>query len=373
MSKAAATEASPTNLTTDPRPGAAGLLAVESTVEAPEVVVVGDADARAHIVETMSSLAVALYSAESVEEAESRVGPATVAVVLVLPVSDSEPRRALARVRDGGERGPLPAFVVVPHAYPGYGARRLYDEGAAAVFEWPGEALLLPRVVREILDLETEPGHPGEADRALTEAVEARLHVADGIGQSIHAEVRDGVVRVRGRVASLWQKHRVRNLLEHVPGVTAIVDRELEVQPPKRPDDDLQRHVQDLVACVPGIEPGTLSVSVHDGQVELAGNVGSRGKMQRLVEMISNVEGIRSVHNHAVVTHQGAKRSANLARALEGGVRALHPDADVHVSVFGSVAVLTGSVPVLALRSEIERQMRRRNEIDRVVNKITVP
>lgn len=373
MSKAAATEVSPTTHTTDPRPGAAGLLSVHSTVEAPELVVVGDAETRAHIVETMSSLAVALYSAGSLEEAESRVGPSTLAVLLVLPISDSEPRRALARVRDAGERGTLPAFVVVPHAYPGYGARRLYDEGAAAVFEWPGEALLLPRVVREILDLETEPGHPGEADRALAEAVAARLHVANGIAESVRAEVRDGVVRVRGHVDSLWQKHRVRNLLEHVPGVTGIVDRELDVEPPRRPDDDLQQHVQELVACVPGIEPAAVSVSVHEGQVELAGNVASRGKMQRLVEMISNVEGIRSVHNHVVVNHQGAKRSANLARALEGGVRALHPDSDVHVSVFGSVAVLTGTVPVLALRSEIERQMRRRNEIDRVVNKITVP
>lgn len=373
MSKAAATEESPTTHTTDPRPAAAGLLAVESSVEVPEVVIVGDAETRANIVETMSSLAVALYSAGSVEEAEQRVGPATIAVLLVLPVSDSEPRRALARVRDAGERGPLPAFVVVPHAYPGYGARRLYDEGAAVVFEWPGEALLLPRVVRDILDLETEAGHPGEVDRSLAEAVQARLHVTDGIGDSISAEVRDGVVRVRGHVASLWQKHRVRNLLEHVPGVTGIVDREVEVRPPQRSDDDLQRHVQELVACAPGIEPGTVSVSVQDGHVELAGNVGSRGRMQRLVEMISNVEGVRAVHNHVVVHHTGAKRSANLARALEGGVRALHPDADVHVSVFGSVAVLTGTVPVLALRSEIERQMRRRNEIDRVVNKITVP
>jgi osmotically-inducible protein OsmY len=373
LSKAAATEASPTTQTTDPRPGAAGLLAVESAVEAPEVVVVGEAEARAHIVETMSSLAVSLYSAASIEEAQARVGPSTLAVVLVLPLPDSEPRRALARVREAGDRRALPTFVVVPHAYPGYGARRLYDEGAAAVFEWPGEALLLPRVVREILELETEPGHPGEVDRALEETVAARLHVADGIGDSVTAAVRDGVVRVRGHVASLWRKHRVRNILEHVPGVTGIVDRELEVRPPTRDDDDLQRHVTELVSCVPGIEPATVSVSVHEGEVELAGNVASRGKMQRLVEMITNVEGIREVHNHVVVNHQGAKRSANLARALEGGVRALHPDADVHVSVFGSVAVLTGNVPVLALRSEIERLLRRRNEIDRVVNKISVP
>jgi len=211
-----------------------------------------------------------------------------------------------------------------------------------------------------------------DVDAPLERAVRARLELSDITGEDVSVHVKSSTAVLSGTVASYWKKHRLVDALDHVPGVTGVVAEDVDVVPPERPDHDLLRDLRNALQSAARIDPRTVSVSVQRGAVSVAGSVSSHGDLERIVRVIGNVEGVRSVRNMLTVSPEVTERSRSLAQRLCTSVETLWSRASARVSVFGHVAVLTGHVRTLADKRGIERHVLDVPGIGRVVNKLRV-
>lgn len=295
----------------------------------------------------------------------------TAGAVLAPPLRGAPCERAVAQLRRR-HRG-LPVFVVAPQDEPDDRVGRLYRRGATAVFAWPLERGLLPGVMGELLGVEPRPSLPSDADRSLERAIRARLGVLGRAEKELRIAVRNGVALLAGRVDKLWKVRFLDNDIAHVPGVRATDARKLEVKPSGLPDRDIARSLRILLRGVSSIEDRTLSVSVHAGHAVLMGTVINREEWLHALELITMVDGVRSVTNRTVEAPRRKRSDRALAKRLQERLSMLVPASEgIRVAVLGEVAVLRGKTPLLATRREAETIIARDASIARIVNKIEV-
>jgi osmotically-inducible protein OsmY len=336
----------------------------------PEILLVGDRQRARGVERSLGQLRVMTRHLPSLAKAREAASAACVAVVLVPPLPETETLSAVHGLRAQAWANPLPLFVVVPDEFGDRKARRLYDEGATAVFEWPYEAILLPQMVTDLLGAVPKKGDKA-GDAALSRAVRARLQLAEIAGEDVEVKVVAGVATLRGWVKSYWAKQRVENMLIHVPGVVAVLTANLEVRPRKRPDGELARNIRNVMRSVMP-DPKTVSVTVRDGAVVLAGSVDDHDDLARLVTVVGNVEGVRSIQNLVTVSAKATKKARGIANRLRSALESMWPSADTTVTVFGHVAVISGRVRSLADKRGIEALALDTPGIGRAVNKLTV-
>ncbi len=334
----------------------------------PQVAIVGDSRTARGVKRSLEGLNVSLKRHDDLEAALETLAPSVRAVVLTTPLPETELLAAVTRVR---ERAPtLPVCAVVPDGFSNRRATRLYEAGVTAVFEWPYESLTLPAMVASLLG---SPPRKAEAgDRALARAVRTRLKLAAEMAENVTAGVRGGTAVVRGAVPSLWMRDRLIRMLEHVPGVRAVVAHELEVDAPPRPDAELARNVRSVLGSVSAVDPHTLSVAVADGKVTLAGVVDRHHEMQRLLEIVANVRGVREIDNLVTVSNDAATAARRLASRIATGLEALVSSPDIEVTVFGKVVVLRGRVSSLSEKRSAHDLAMSMRGVERVVDKLVV-
>ncbi|MGH0030289.1 MAG: BON domain-containing protein [Myxococcota bacterium] len=331
----------------------------------------GDPSRREKVAASLASLRLRLAPCDGVDDALRAVDLDTVAIVLVPPLRNAEPTAEPVRaLRSDPRSGKLPLFVVLPDQTDARSVRRLYAEGATAVIEWPREALLLPRVVLELLAVAPRPRSARPIDRALARAAMARLRLVEGVGADLRVGAFDGVLHLRGSVPSLRLKETLVSFAEHVPGAKGVAARGLEVDGAGSSDRTVARRVRSLLGDI--VEGDTLSVSVNDGHVVLMGTVEDRSAFEQVVALLSSVRGVRAITNLTRESPARRRRDHDVARSLQKAVEQAHPGARVRVAVLGDVAVVTGEVDRINTRTAIERRLRCEAEIARVVDKLEV-
>lgn len=341
------------------------------TASDPTLVLVGEEPRREKIATALSSLRLRLESADSVADALSTVELDVVGIVLIPPLPALSPRAGVAALRADSHTRRLPLFVVLPDDEATTRVvRGLYGEGATAVLEWPREALLLPRVILELLCVAPRPRPPGPADRALSRAASARLRLVQGVGQELRIAASDGVLHLRGSVPSLQLKETLIDFASQIPGVRGIAASDLEVSRSGISDRVLARRVRHLLGEI--AEGDTLSISVNDGHVVLMGSVEDRGAFEQVVGLLSSVSGVRAITNLTRESAARRRRDHRVAASLQRALEQSHPGARVRVAVLGDVAVLTGEVDLVATRAALARRARSEDEISRVVDKLEV-
>ena len=105
--------------------------------------------------------------------------------------------------------------------------------------------------------------------------------------------------RTVAEAAAVMLDRRV-NRLPVVDGgrLVGIVTRADLVRAFVRADERIQREIRgDVVLRGIYVRPTDVDVSVHDGQVALAGEVHSRGKAERLVELVREIPGVVAVRS----------------------------------------------------------------------------
>lgn len=336
-----------------------------------EILLFGDPKTTRAVKRALGKLDTIVRQLASVEEIREELSQATRAVVLVAPLPDIEAVGAVKKLEDGARSAEAPVFVVVPEVYPDRRARKLYEAGVAAVFEWPYEALLLPAMLTDLAGAMPKGGTKAK-DAALRRAVKARLALSDVAGDRLEAKVVAGTAVLSGCVDSYWKKQRVEGVLSHVPGVTAVVAEDVEVEPPTRPDRTIARDVRNALRSVARADPRTISISVQDGAIALAGTVTTHADLERAVQVTSNIEGVRHIRSLLTVSPEDTRRSRRLAEQLRKSLETLWSEAAVQVSVFGHIAVVGGNAPTLADKRKIEAFVRGVPGIGRVVNKMQV-
>jgi len=261
----------------------------------------------------------------------------------------------------------------VPEGFSDRRARGLYDAGSAAVFEWPSEALLMSRLLQQRLSLTARRRGPvAHGDEALARSIRNRLELARPTLPELSVSVEDGVVEIEGRIDSVWKKERVAQMLAHVPGVQAVLTDAIEVVPPHRPDPEIERDIRGVLEIMFGEQMRTVSYSVEDGVVVLVGNVAERDGLERLLSFVGNVRGVRVIRNLVTISASANQRDRGLTQRLSTALASIYPDAELKVVCFGSVVVVSGLVPRLSTKQDVEALIERQDGIERVVNKLEV-
>jgi osmotically-inducible protein OsmY len=301
-------------------------------------------------------------------------GARTLAVVAVTPLPNKEtPERAVKAIRAARHGGTLPLFVVVDDDTDDRRVRQIYAAGATAVFHWPREALLFPGLLAELVGVALVRGRAVGPRNALTRTLTAHLRLVPWSIEGVRAIARSGgEVHLSGSISTYWRKRELVRLLARIPGVTRIESTRLYVQPAPRTDRQIARAVRSTLGGTTTVDDVTVSVSVRDGTVTLAGTVSNRGELARILELVSNVAGVRDLDNSLVVSSKGKRKDGATARRLNQAISRWFADDHVRVTVFAQVAVLSGKVRGLSRRVELERFVDQDPAITRVINKLEV-
>lgn len=333
-----------------------------------ELLVIGDAEHAQGVCAALRRVSDVVHHVRSVHQALERGGRRTRAHVLVSPLPEAQLKDAVARLRPAG-----PVFVVVPEGFSNQRARGLYDAGSAAVFEWPSEALLMPRLLQQRLRLTARRRGPAaDGDQTLARSIQTRLDLARPSLPALEVDVDDGVVELAGTIDSVWKKERVSQMIAHVPGVRAVLTDGIRVVPPRRSDRDIEQDIRGVLQIMLGEQMRTVSFSVEDGAVVLVGNVAQRDDVERLLSFIGNVRGVKVIRNLVTVSAPANRRDRGLTRRLCTALASIYPDSELEVICFGPVAVIRGRVPRLSTKQDVEALVERQDGIERVVNKIEI-
>ena len=260
-----------------------------------ELLVVGPADRRAQLQQAMQELAPLLHGVDRLEQARARIVADTSAIVL-LDVGEHGFVEDVTALRTAlGDRR-LPIVVVAEKGRASSQVREAYAAGATAVLEWPTEVLLVPELLRELLELPGEALPNAAADVSLTEAVAARLRLDEVLAHRASCRVVGTAAVVRGELASPWERDRLVRLVAAVPGVTHVVDHGVVVRPATVPDRELDEKIADIVRSTGNVEGRELEVSVHAGVVTLAGHA-ARETATRVRNAVRSIPGVQRVND----------------------------------------------------------------------------
>jgi osmotically-inducible protein OsmY len=193
---------------------------------------------------------------------------------------------------------------------------------------------------------------------------------AANIGVAAH----NGAITLSGHVPSYWQFVAAEKAAKRVRGVVAVAN-ELDVHLPstsRRDDTDIAETLSRTLAHSISLPAGSVSATVRKGMVTLEGTVAWSYQRVAAERIARDAVGITHVANHISV------KPATSARDVEKEIRAaLHRRAnldanDVHVSVHGNVATLTGTVSSLAEGSAVWWAASAAPGIERVVDQLIV-
>ncbi|MGC1379425.1 MAG: BON domain-containing protein [Candidatus Baltobacteraceae bacterium] len=191
----------------------------------------------------------------------------------------------------------------------------------------------------------------------------------------IAVNVKEGVVTLRGRVPSLYQKWEVEDAVKRVRGVRGIAD-ELEVSLPTthfRTDTDLALAIERRFATGTTIPRGIQFV-VKEGHVTLSGEVSWYFQAQEAASEVRRVAGVRGVANLIGVKTAPALGADEIKRRIRS---ALHRTAEmdaasIDVSASNGLVTLSGSVRTLLEREKASQAAWSLPGVTHVANYIAV-
>lgn len=212
-------------------------------------------------------------------------------------------------------------------------------------------------------------------DRSLQQSVIDELDWTPGIHPAtIGVAVLDGVVTLAGEVASLPEKIAAEKAALRVDGVRTVAN-DLTVHDSVEAaasDEEIARHVNEVLTWTTTLPAGAVIATVHDGAVVLTGTVDWDYQRRAASKAVQNVQFVRHVDNRIEL--------ARRVSAVDAGERirnALRRDAliDAHhitVAVSDTTVRLTGTVRSYEERREAERAAWSSPHVQHVDNQIAV-
>ena len=163
---------------------------------------------------------------------------------------------------------------------------------------------------------------------------------------AIAVSANDGVVSLRGTVASFRQKREAQNDVKHVSGVTGVTN-ELEVRiltKDRRADADVRGDVLQALV-LNSIVPPTIDAKAGDGKVTLTGTANWMFQRDEAESVASNIRGVISVDNEVDLVPPGPSApdvQHSIKKAMERNAK-LDAD-DVTVESENGTVTLRGTV-----------------------------
>jgi osmotically-inducible protein OsmY len=304
---------------------------------------------------------------DSVDAVEGHLSDRVLAIVWSSIGRERGFGRSFSRLQ---EHEGLPIYAVASDEAPDALMRGLYRAGAAGVFAWPREALLLARYLAEMLSLRLVRGPARSSDVALARSVRAHLRPLALSRTPLDVEVWDGRVHLCGRVDRLADRDEIERSVETIPGVMSLDVSDVRVDAEPVADARLRSACRRVVSAQIGGR--TVSVHVRNGHVRFVGTVEDRRQADALRELTAQVPGVCEIEMNITTSTLEARRARAAQKRLAGLLGALHPELKLQVAYHGRVAVLDGQAPTLRVKRSIQRLLERDPAVTRVVNKIEV-
>lgn len=180
-----------------------------------------------------------------------------------------------------------------------------------------------------------------------TRIVEELEWTADVNADRIGVAVNEGAVTLSGQVLSYPEKAAAGQAALRVLGVSVVAD-EIVVQHlgGGTSDADIARTASAAFAHTIAVPPGSVTATVHDHVVTLAGSVHWQYQREAAHRTVASLPGVRGVRNTVVLEPAVAVSAETAMTSITAAlVRSARLDAQhVHVGVTGSEVTLTGSV-----------------------------
>ncbi len=183
-----------------------------------------------------------------------------------------------------------------------------------------------------------------ELEHQLREALNRDNPVA---AELLEVSVRDGVATLRGNVKSEQRKISAQEIASSFPGCRSVTN-ELVVQSAEPvSDEEVANLVRSALRARPDITPESLTSTVQEGVVTLAGTVGTHRERALVEKVTQAVRGVRGVKNQLQVEPVRQMEDEALSRAIRTAMAEEQALKEAHVSVAasGGVVVLSGDVP----------------------------
>ena len=133
-----------------------------------------------------------------------------------------------------------------------------------------------------------------------------RTHLKD---DRIKIQSKDGVVTLRGELASAAHKDLARDTVENLPGVKSV-DDQLVVKPAAEKSDAwIESKIKSALLFHRSVSASRTTVSVKDGVVTLSGTASSAAQKELTAEYAQDIEGVKAVKNGMKVVPEQPPRT----------------------------------------------------------------
>lgn len=187
-------------------------------------------------------------------------------------------------------------------------------------------------------------------DSMIADKIEDELLLDPGVrGHRVDVSTAEGIVTLEGRVPSLLDKVRAKELASTVRGVRGIVDR-MSVKPSAMDDEVLHGHVISALLEDPATDSYEVEVAVRAGRVKLTGEVDSFAERMLSERVASGVKGVIAVENEITVAYKDERPDAEILQDVEQKLAwdALIDQGLIEVEVEQGRVTLSGAVGTLA-------------------------
>ena len=173
-----------------------------------------------------------------------------------------------------------------------------YPEKLAAVRA--AERVLGVRAVADEIQV-VLPGSRVHDDADLARLVAAELRRNALVPDTVKAEVRGGVVTLRGEVEWFFQREEAERAVQVIEGVTGITN-DIRIKPPTKPTpEEVRRRVTEAFERAAAVDASNVSILVDDGTIVLGGRVHSMYERALAEEVARAAPGATEVVNEIVV------------------------------------------------------------------------
>lgn len=191
--------------------------------------------------------------------------------------------------------------------------------------------------------------------------------------RDVSLSLRNGTLSINGHVETLWEKLKLIELLDPLPGIKETVSQ-LKIGYENPPDDiGLKNKVILAISELPHLKVQDLKVRVVHGTIYLKGEADLAKDKQSLLEKVARVKGTKEIVDEIESQHVEAKEN-DLRRKLEMAFRdePRLAGAQLQFDLAGATLFLRGDVRSGRQLHVIEEILQEIPAIRRVVNEILI-
>jgi osmotically-inducible protein OsmY len=144
------------------------------------------------------------------------------------------------------------------------------------------------------------PGSVGGDDSAIAEAIARSFRWNTNVPDNVKAEVRDGVVVLRGEVEWEYQRNAAERAVRNVRGVTGVSNL-IVVKPRAKKTADVEQRIREAIERCAGFDVDSLSITTENSTVRLHGKVRSLREKRVAEEEAASAPGISKIDNELEV------------------------------------------------------------------------